>query len=183
MTGLEAVADSGGVSLSCDLKEIYRLNYTVRTATYVLKEILSFKSNNIFDDPLIDTNYLSNDEDIKTLLASIKFAKKVIRTKPLSDIIKQEIIPGENIISDEDLINHCKKTVKTCWHPVGTCKMGTEKDELAVLTPDLIVKGIKNLRIFDASIMPNLISGNTNAPTMAVADRAVDIMMNKINIF
>ena len=107
----------------------------------------------------------------------------MIRTKPLSNIIKKEIIPGENITSDQDLINHCKKTVKTCWHPVGTCKMGTEKDDLAVVTPDLKVKGIKNLRIFDASVMPNLISGNTNAPTMALADRAVDIMMNKINIF
>ena len=90
--------------------------------------------------------------------------------------------PGKNILSDKDLINHCKKTVKTCWHPVGTCKMGIEKNDLAVVTPDLKVKGIHNLRIFDASVMPNLISGNTNAPTMALADRAVDIMMNKINI-
>ena len=147
------------------------------------KGTIKLKSNKVFDDPLIDTNYLSNDEDIKILLASIKFAKKVIRTKPLSDIIKQEIIPGENITSDQELINHCKKTVKTGWHPVGTCKMGTEIDDLAVVTPDLKVKGIENLRIFDASVMPNLVSGNTNAPTMAVADRAVGIMMNKINIF
>ena len=67
--------------------------------------------------------------------------------------------------------------------PVGTCKMGNENDKFSVVTPDLKVKDIKNLRIFDASVMPNIVSGNTNAPTIALADRAVDILQGRINIF
>ena len=101
----------------------------------------------------------------------------------MSDIIIEEILPGKNITNKNDLINHCKKTVKTTWHPTGTCKMGTEEDNLSVVTPDLKVKEIENLRIFDASVMPNTVSGNTNAPTLALADRAVDMMQNKTKVF
>ena len=67
--------------------------------------------------------------------------------------------------------------VKTNWHPVGTCKMGKDNEEMAVLNSKLQVRGIDNLRVFDVSIMPNIISGNTNAPAMAIADNATDIML------
>ena len=67
--------------------------------------------------------------------------------------------------------------IKTNWHPVGTCKMGKENDEMTVLNSKLQVKGIDNLRVFDVSMMPNLVSGNTNAPAMAIADKATDIML------
>ena len=91
--------------------------------------------------------------------------------------IKSEIFPGAGKTSDADLLAHAKASVKTCYHPCGTCRMGAEDDSMAVLTPDLKVKGIDGLRVFDVSMMPNITSGNTNAPAMAVADRAVDIMM------
>ena len=147
------------------------------------KGSVKLKTSNFKDLPLIDSNYLSNEDDIDMLFESLIFAKKVIRTKPLSDIVVKEVLPGKNITSKNDLINHCKKTVKTTWHPIGTCKMGTEEDKLSVVTPDLKVKEIENLRIFDASVMPNIVSGNTNAPTLALADRAVDIMQNKTKVF
>lgn len=147
------------------------------------KGSVSLKSSNFRDLPLINSNYFSNDEDINILIESLNFAKKIIRTKPLSEIVKEEILPGEKITSKESLIEHCKKTVKTGWHPVGTCKMGNENDQLSVVSPDLKVKGIENLRIFDASVMPNIVSGNTNAPTLALADRAVDILQKKIEIY
>jgi len=67
--------------------------------------------------------------------------------------------------------------IKTNWHPVGTCKMGNDKDRLAVLNSKLQVKGIKNLRVFDVSMMPNIVSANTNAPAMAIADNATNIML------
>jgi choline dehydrogenase len=91
-------------------------------------------------------------------------------------MIRGEIFPGQAVESDADLVDHCRRTVKTNYHPVGTCRMGTEIDALAVVTPDLVVRGIAGLRIVDASIMPTIPSGNTNAPVLAIADKAVDII-------
>ncbi len=138
---------------------------------------VTLNSSNPLDLPNINPNFLSNQDDIKTLLESVKLARKVIKTKPLSDIILDEILPGEKITDDESLINYCKKMIKTNWHPVGTCKMGNDNDRLAVLNSKLQVKGIKNLRVFDVSMMPNIVSANTNAPAMAIADNATNIML------
>ena len=138
---------------------------------------VTLNSSNPLDLPNINPNFLSNQDDIKTLLESVKLARKVIKTKPLSDIILDEILPGEKIIDDESLINYCKKMIKTNWHPVGTCKMGNDNDRLAVLNSKLQVKGIENLRVFDVSMMPNIVSANTNAPAMAIADNATNIML------
>lgn len=137
-------------------------------------------SNNPDDMPLVNSNYLGHDDDIKHEIAGLKFAREVLASSPMAKHIKGEIFPGPSCVSDEDLLAHCKRTVKTNYHPCGTCRMGTEEDPLAVLTPDLKVKGIEGLRVFDVSMMPNIISGNTNAPTMAVADRGVDIMMGTL---
>tara|TARA_B100000579_G_C22402484_1_gene652508 strand:- start:224 stop:670 length:447 start_codon:yes stop_codon:yes gene_type:complete len=138
---------------------------------------VTLNSSNPLDLPNINPNFLSNQDDIKTLLESVKLARKVIKTKPLSDIILDEILPGSGIIDDDSLINYCKKMIKTNWHPVGTCKMGNDNDRLAVLNSKLQVKGIENLRVFDVSMMPNIVSANTNAPAMAIADNATNIML------
>ena len=113
------------------------------------------------------------------ILKSLKLARNIIKTKPLKEIIIDEVLPGKNLINDEDLKNYCRKMVKTNWHPVGTCKMGKSDDEFAVLDTHLRVYGIKNLRVFDVSMMPNIVSANTNAPAMAVANNAVEIMLSK----
>jgi Choline dehydrogenase and related flavoproteins len=134
-------------------------------------------SSNPLDLPLVNPNFLSHEDDIKTLLEAVKLARNVIKTKPLSDIIVEEYLPGKNISSDKELINYCKKMVKTNWHPVGTCKMGNENDEMAVLNTKLQVRGIKNLRVFDVSMMPNIVSANTNAPAMAIADKATELLL------
>ena len=139
---------------------------------------VKIKSSNPLDMPLINPNFLSNEDDIKTLLSGVKLARKIINTKPLSEIIIEECYPGKNIISDQDLINYCKKMVKTNWHPVGTCKMGKEEDKMSVLNSKLQVKGIKNLYVFDVSMMPNIVAANTNAPAMAIADKATDILLD-----
>jgi choline dehydrogenase len=139
---------------------------------------VKLRSSNPLDLPLINPNFFSNTNDLNLMLDSLKFARTVINTKPLRDIVISEVLPGINIKNDEDLRNYCKRTVKTNWHPVGTCKMGSDKDPQAVLNDKLQVKGIDNLRVFDVSMMPNLVSGNTNAPAMAIADRATDMMLN-----
>ena len=138
---------------------------------------VTINSSNPKDLPNINPNFLSHQDDINTLLESVKLSRKVINTKPLSDIIIEEVLPGKNITDDNSLINYCKKMVKTNWHPVGTCKMGKEEDEMSVLNSNLQVKGIDNLRVFDVSMMPNIIAANTNAPAMAIADKATDIML------
>jgi choline dehydrogenase len=135
------------------------------------------QSSNPLDLPLIDPNFLSHENDMSVMLNAVKLARKVIQTKPLSDIVLEETVPGLSINSDEDLINYSKKMIKTNWHPVGTCKMGKENDEMAVLNTKLEVKGIKNLRVFDVSMMPTIVGANTNAPAMAIADKATDILL------
>tara|TARA_B100001121_G_scaffold115274_1_gene101482 strand:+ start:397 stop:1995 length:1599 start_codon:yes stop_codon:yes gene_type:complete len=138
---------------------------------------VTLNSSNPLDLPNINPNFLSNQDDINTFLQSVKLARKIIKTKPLSDIILEEILPGKNINDDDSLINYCKKMIKTNWHPVGTCKMGKDDDNLAVLNTKLQVKGIDNLRVFDVSMMPNIVAANTNAPAMAIANNATNIML------
>ncbi len=135
------------------------------------------RSANPADLPLVNPNYLGHEEDIRQEIAGLRFARDVLAAAPMEKHIKLEIFPGPSHISDDDLLAHCKRTVKTNYHPCGTCRMGTADDPMAVLTPDLKVIGVEGLRVFDVSMMPNIISGNINATAMAVADRAVDIMM------
>lgn len=162
------VAPTDGVTLnSCLLQP--RARGTVRLA-----------SSDPTDMPLINSNYLGHEEDIRQEIAGLRFARDLLASKAMARHIKAEIFPGPALTSDADLLDHCKRSVKTCYHPCGTCKMGAQDDPLAVLTPDLKVKGIDGLRVFDVSMMPRITSGNTNAPAMAVADRAVDIMMGAL---
>ena len=106
---------------------------------------VTLKSSNPLDLPNVNPNFLSNKEDVSTFIASLKLAREVINTKPLSDIIIEEVLPGKKINDDHLFTEYCKKMVKTNWHPVGTCKMGTDDDETAVLNPELQVKGVDNL--------------------------------------
>ena len=139
---------------------------------------LRIQSSNPLDFPLINPNFLSNKEDLDVILSGVKLARKVIRTKPLSEIIVKEFLPGDSISSDERLINYCKKMIKTNWHPVGTCKMGKDSDDMSVLNTKLEVKGVKNLKVFDVSMMPSIVAANTNAPAMAIADKATDMLLS-----
>ncbi|MGY2403256.1 GMC oxidoreductase, partial [Pseudomonas sp. SDO5271_S396] len=92
--------------------------------------------------------------------------------------------PGRfnQIQSDEALLDYIHQTTESNYHPVGTCRMGQEDDPMSVLTPDLKVKGVQNVRVFDCSMMPIIISANTNATAMAVAEKGVDHMMGKISL-
>ena len=166
--GVTGVAPTDGVTLnSCLLQPKARGHLKLRSA-------------NPDDMPLVNSNYLGHEEDIRQEIAGLRFARDLLAAEPMARHIRAEIFPGAGKTSDADLLAHAKASVKTCYHPCGTCKMGAEDDPMAVLTPDLKVKGIDGLRVFDVSMMPNITSGNTNAPAMAVADRAVDIMMGAI---
>jgi choline dehydrogenase len=134
------------------------------------------KSARIEDKPIVDNNYLAEPDDLRLEIAGLRYARKILGAKPLAQRITHEMLPGKNVVSDDDLAKHCRRTVKTNWHPVGTCRMGPARDDMAVLDGQLCVRGVEGLRVIDASAMPFIPSGNTNAPTMAVASRAVEFM-------
>jgi choline dehydrogenase len=126
--------------------------------------------------PQVDPQFFGDPDDLRLTIAGLRYARAVLATSPVRDMVTGELFPGPEVTSDEDLAAHCRRTVKTNYHPVGTCRMGREADRDAVVTPDLRVRGVTGLRIVDASIMPAIPSGNTNAPVLAIADRAVDII-------
>jgi choline dehydrogenase-like flavoprotein len=121
--------------------------------------------------PLIDPNYLSDERDLMRLLAGVKKVRKLLLARPLARYRAKEIYT-EGVESDTELIEHIRNRADTIYHPVGTCKMGTGPD--AVVDPRFRVHGVAQLRVVDASVMPTLIGGNTNAPTVMMAERAAD---------
>ena len=125
--------------------------------------------------PVIQPNFLQEKEDMDQLVKGGKLAFKIMEEKAMKKHIKANGLP-HNRISEDSLIQHIKKTVETVYHPVGTCKMGN--DTMAVVDPNLKVHGISNLRVVDASIMPKIVSGNTNAPVFMIAEKASDMILN-----
>lgn len=123
------------------------------------------------------SDFLGHPGDLALEITGLKFARDILHTQILVGETDHEILPGPDSSSDEDLANHCRRTVKTGYHPVRTCAMGEEDDPVAVLTPDLRVKGIDMLRVADASMMSIHLSADTNAPTRAIADRAADLII------
>ena len=139
---------------------------------------IGLHSNNPLDAPLIDPQYFSNPEDMETLLRGVKKAKEVLLSEAFDHlrIGKQLNFPAKSD-TDEELIEHIKNACETVYHPCGTCKMGI--DEMAVVSPEgLKVRGIEGLRVVDASVIPEVIAGNTNAPVIAVAEKAADLILN-----
>ena len=126
--------------------------------------------------PAIRPNYLSDPLDQQTAVAGIRWARELASQSPLAEYIEHELEPGEALQSDEELLEFARETGGTIYHPVGTCKMGPEGDTMAVVDGQLRVRGVEGLRVVDASVMPRLVSGNTNAPTIAIAEKASDMI-------
>jgi choline dehydrogenase len=129
--------------------------------------------------PKIIPNYLSTESDRKIAIDSIKVARKIAEADSLKKHILDEYVPGQSFISDEELLEAAKNNSQSIYHPVGTCKMGD--DENSVVDEQLKVHGISGLRVVDASIMPELVSGNTNAPTMMIAEKAAEMILSDNN--
>lgn len=129
------------------------------------------------DPPLINPNYLRHPDDVAHLRKGIRAAREILSTRPLADIVREELFPGPDATDDTAIDTHVRRTVKTDYHPVGTCRMGRDDDPSAVVDAHLRVRGVEALRVVDASVMPKLVTANTNAPTMALADRAVSLIV------
>ena len=140
---------------------------------------VTLRSANPLEPPLVNCNFFGDAADLKLQIAGMRFARRVMATAPMRDMISKEMFPGPDKTTDSELETYAKKMVKTTYHPSGTCKMGPDGDAMAVLDSRLRVRGVEKLRIFDISMMPTIISANTNAAAMAIADRAVDMMLGK----
>ncbi len=125
--------------------------------------------------PIIQPEYASDPRDMRGLVEGVKLCRRIIRSEPFADFRGAELDPGEDVQDDEAITGFIRTLGQTVDHSVGTCKMGT--DPLAVVDPELRVHGIDGLRIVDASIMPTVISGNTNAPVIMIAEKAADMIM------
>ena len=137
---------------------------------------INIVSKNINDNPKIKMNYLSTDDDRHVAAQGLKLVRKImLETKTFKKYEPEEYRPGLQIQDDEELVKAGSDFTQTIFHPVGTCKMGS--DENAVVDDRLKVHGIENLRVVDASVMPNITSGNTNAPTIMIAEKASDMIL------
>src|SRR5690606_17944251 len=124
--------------------------------------------------PSIQPRYLSTAEDQRTVVDAIKVARRIAMQAPLAEVISEEFVPGNGYQSDEQLLDAARQYSQTIYHPAGTCKMG--QDAMAVVDERLRVHGLEGLRVVDASIMPVIVSGNTNAPTIMIAEKAGDMI-------
>ena len=122
--------------------------------------------------PAIFANYLANEEDIKKLVKGIALVRSLNQTKAFAPFYEGNARPGPQIQSDKEMVEFIRNNLQTMFHPVGTCKMG--HDNLAVVDEQLRVYGIEGLRVVDASIMPTIVNGNTNAPTIMIAEKIAD---------
>jgi choline dehydrogenase len=135
------------------------------------------RSASIADTPLINPCYLATDSDCRTAIDAVRLIRRLAAQAPLRPYLAEETAPGQGVTTDEEIIDAWRRMGVSGYHAVGTCKMGQDYDPHAVVDARLRVRGVEALRVVDCSIMPTTVSGNTNAPAMAVAWRAADLIL------
>jgi choline dehydrogenase len=135
---------------------------------------LLLRSASAVDPPRIFAGYLSADGDLAHLIEGVRLSREIIASDPFAPYRGKEVFPGTAAVSEEQLRQVVRQKAESIYHPVGTCRMGV--DEQAVVDANLCVHGVAGLRVVDASIMPRIIGGNTNAPTVMIAEKAADLI-------
>ncbi|MFC6672909.1 GMC family oxidoreductase [Marinobacterium aestuariivivens] len=133
------------------------------------------RSSDPEEPPAISFNFLESEADKKAIIAGLRHSRKISQTAPMSDFVAEEILPGLDCESDEEMLEHCRQNGLSLLHCVGTCKMGV--DDMAVVDPRLRVRGLKGLRVIDASIMPTIVSANTNAASIMIGEKGAQMII------
>ena len=134
-------------------------------------------SSDPFKKPTIQPNYLSTESDQLAVIRGLKWCRKLLNTASLQPYLLAEILPGSHCQQDDDLLTYAAQSGTTVYHPVGSCRMGT--DRTSVVDPQLRLKGMTGLRVVDASVMPTMVSANTNAATLMIAEKAAQLILNQ----
>jgi choline dehydrogenase len=155
-------------------------SYPGMTASAILTQPYSrgevkIKSSNFMEPPTVHSNYLSDSRDIDTLRVGLRQLREIMKQPAIASLVEREMEPGIDSVSDEALERHLRSTCTTVYHPAGTCRMGADSN--SVVDPELRVRGVSSLRVADASIMPLISSGNTNAPTIMIGEKASDLIL------
>jgi choline dehydrogenase len=140
---------------------------------------LTLRSKDPKQYPALLANYLAVQEDVETFVKGVKLARKLSQTQAFAPFYEAEVSPGPQVQSDQEIVEYIRNNVASMLHPVGTCKMG--HDEMAVVDEQLRVRGTEGLRVVDASIMPKIVNGNTNAATIMIGEKAADLIKATIS--
>ncbi|MGH8227808.1 MAG: GMC family oxidoreductase, partial [Steroidobacteraceae bacterium] len=138
---------------------------------------VTLRSADPHDPPRILFNLLEAPQDRETLREMVRFTRKFFATAPAAGLVKQELVPGAAAASDAELDAYLRRSVATAMHPTSTCAMGTGSE--AVVDAELKVRGVAGLRVVDASVMPLIVGGNTNAPVIMIAEKASDMILGR----
>jgi len=141
---------------------------------------LELRSTDPTQYPAITANYLSSEDDLRVLVEGVKLARRLGQSHAFDAYRGEETLPGPQVASDEEIAAYIRANAETLYHPVGTCRMGN--DATAVVDDQLRVRGVEGLRVIDASIMPNIVNGNTNAPTIMIAEKAADLLKGSSSV-
>jgi choline dehydrogenase-like flavoprotein len=139
--------------------------------------LTSSKSADPVEDPKIDPKFLSHPDDVRDMVAGYKKMMKIMNKEPISRYTSKHVMRPIDLDDDEDIEKAIRESADTVYHPVGTCKMGG--DDMSVVDNNLKVHKVKGLRVVDASIMPTLVGGNTNAPSIMIGEKASDIILSE----
>ena len=137
---------------------------------------IRLRSSDPKEHPLIDANYLAERRDLDTLIEGVKMGREIFAQSAFDPYRADEFQPGAAVKTDAEIEQWIRAKCETIYHPVGTCKMGPDNDPMAVVDHRCRVRGLVGLRVVDASVMPTLVGGNTNAPTIMIAERVAGFM-------
>ena len=141
---------------------------------------IKLKSANPADPPAVYPNYLTAENDQRTIVAGLRLCRELLAQPALAQFIASEYLPGSAVQSDAELLEFARRRGGTVYHPTSTCKMGI--DAMAVVDPELRVRGVTGLRVADASVMPSVVSGNTNAATIMIGERCADLVRQELRM-